>query len=116
MLSGLCRRSQIVMAAKVTDHQAAQEVFGSMGKRVLNMITFAFEFFLDTIIQFLVDNRRIDPGISIGSLRRGLGIDCNLGSRYTRAERSRDEDDPRTMALVGPGAFVIKRHRDGFIS
>jgi len=38
MLSGLCRRSQIVMAAKVTDHQAAQEVFGSMGKSVLKII------------------------------------------------------------------------------
>jgi hypothetical protein len=60
VLPGLCRRSQIVMAAKVTDDQAAQEVFGSMGKRVLKMIAFVFELFLDTIIQFLIGDRRIE--------------------------------------------------------
>jgi hypothetical protein len=49
-----------MVAAKVTNDEAAQEIFGSMGKSVLKMIAFAFEFLLHPLKEFLIDDRRIE--------------------------------------------------------
>lgn len=47
------------MAAKIADHEATEQIFGTMSERVVEIVDLIFEFLLDPAKQFLIDDWRI---------------------------------------------------------
>src|SRR4029453_490437 len=88
-----------------------------MRKRVLKMIPFVLEFFLDPVKDFLIDDRRIESRnlnwLSLTTALVSIVIEhTNIGAI---AQRSRDKYDPETMALVCAMSFAVKGHSNGFV-